>query len=235
MRMAAVGDLHCGVNDQARIHEQLGAVHQHADVLVLAGDLTNYGQPAELEVLIAQLVRLPIPVFSVLGNHDYESGLESELLRMLRAAGVCVLDAEPAERDGVGFAGVKGFCGGFGASELTAFGEPEIKAFVRASMDESLRLERALGRLRHQRRVVVTHYSPIAATAAGEAPEIQPFMGSSRLSDACDRFGASVIVHGHCHRGSLEGRTRGGIQVYNVALPLLAAQNPPAYFRVIEV
>lgn len=203
--------------------------------MLLGGDLTNYGRPEEMEVLISQLLRLRLPIISVLGNHDYESGQVPELLRMLREVGIKTLDGEPYERDGVGFAGVKGFCGGFGRGELTAFGEPEIKSFVHSSMEQSLALERSLAQLRQERRVVLMHYAPIPETAAGEAREIFPFLGSSRLSDVCDRFGATVIFHGHAHHGALEGKTRGGIPVYNVALPLLEAQQPPRCFRVVEV
>ena|SRR6185312_2353621 len=235
MRIAAVADLHCGVNDRARIREKLNALPGEADVLLLGGDLTNYGKTEEVEVLISQLLRLRLPIISVLGNHDYESNQVAEILKMLREVGIKTLDGEPYERDGVGFAGVKGFCGGFGRGELTAFGEPEIKSFVHSSMEESLRLERSLAQLRNERRVVVMHYAPIAETAAGEAREIYPFLGSSRLSDVCDRFGATAIFHGHAHHGAMEGRTRGGIPVYNVALPLLQQQKPPMSFRVVEV
>lgn len=235
MRIAAVADLHCGIADQDRVRACLESLPSEAEVLLLGGDLTNYGKPEEVEVLIHQLARVRIPIISVLGNHDFETGQQAELLRRLRAAGVITLDVEPYELAGVGFAGVKGFCGGFGRGELTAFGEPEIKRFVHASMEESLRLEGALARLRQDRRVVLLHYAPVAATAVGEAPEIFPFLGSSRLSDVCDRFGAQAIFHGHAHHGALQGETRGGIPVYNVALPLLRAQKPPASFRLIEV
>ncbi|MGH9479462.1 MAG: metallophosphoesterase family protein, partial [Terriglobales bacterium] len=151
MRLAAVADLHCGVNDRERIRERLNALPPRADVLLLGGDLTNYGRPEEMDVLISQLLRLRLPIISVLGNHDYESGQQGELLRMLREVGIKTLDGEPYERDGVGFAGVKGFCGGFGRGELTAFGEPEIKSFVHSAMEEGLRLERSLARLRTER------------------------------------------------------------------------------------
>lgn len=234
MRIAAVADLHCGVGDRERIRMRLNALPP-ADVLLLGGDLTNYGKPEELEVLISQLLRLRLPIISVLGNHDYESGEVPTLLRMLREVGIKTLDGEPYEREGVGFAGVKGFCGGFGRGELTAFGEPEVKAFVHASLEESLRLERSLSRLRQERRVVLMHYAPVPETAMGEARELFPFLGSSRLSDVCDRYGAHAIFHGHAHHGALEGRTRGGIPVYNVALPLLEAQTPPQPCRLIEV
>jgi Icc-related predicted phosphoesterase len=235
MRIAAVGDLHCGVRDRDRVRDRLGHVSDEADVLALVGDLTNYGQPAELEVLISQLLRLRIPIITILGNHDFEAGQQNELLRMLREVGIKPLDGEPYERDGVGFAGVKGFCGGFERGELTSFGEPEIKQFVQASVNESLQLERALSLLRTEQRVVLTHYAPIPSTVEGEPKEIFPFLGSSRLSDVCDRFSATVIFHGHAHHGKPEGRTRGGVPVYNVALPVLLAQQPPLTYRLIDL
>ena len=143
-------------------------------MLVLGGDLTNYGQPTEMEPLLNAIVRLRVPTVAVLGNHDYESGLEQELMRMMTAEGIKVLDGSAYERDGVGFAGTKGFVGGFGRGVLTAFGEPEVKTFVRASIDEALKLERGLSQLRTHKRVVVLHYSPISETVNGEARKSFP-------------------------------------------------------------
>lgn len=235
MRIAATADLHCSPHNHGILQEQLSKARDQADILVLAGDLTNYGQPGEMESLLNTLVRLRIPTVAVLGNHDYESGQEGELQRMMAAAGIKVLDGTGYERDGVGFAGTKGFVGGFGRGVLTAFGEREIKAFVQAAIDESLKLERAMSQLRTPKRVVVLHYSPIAATVCGEAPEIFPFLGTSRLAEVVDRHGADFVLHGHAHRGSLEGKTTGGIPVHNVAMNLLMQQKPPAVYRVFEV
>lgn len=235
MRIAAVADLHCGRGDRERIRERLGRVGQEADILLLGGDLTNYGYPEELEVLISQLLRLRIPIVAVFGNHDHESGQIAALAGMMQEVGIKVLDGEPYEREGIGFAGVKGFCGGFGRGELTSFGEAEVKTFVHASVAESMRLERSLSQLRTTRRIVLIHYAPIVDTVVGEPPEIYPFLGSSRLSDVCDRFGATAIFHGHAHHGAIQGSTRGGIPVYNVAQPLLLRQNPPQYYRLVEV
>ena len=235
MKIAAVADLHCGRGDRERIRDRLGHVGQEADILLLGGDLTNYGHPEELEVLISQLLRLRIPIIAVFGNHDHESGQIEDLTSMMQEVGIKVLDGEPYERDGVGFAGVKGFCGGFGRGELTSFGESEIKSFVHASVEESMRLERSLSQLRGTKRIVLVHYAPIVDTVVGEPPEIYPFLGSSRLSDVCDRFGATAIFHGHAHHGSVQGTTRGGIPVYNVAQPLLLRQDPPQYYRLVEV
>ena len=215
--------------------EQLGRARDEADVLVLAGDLTNYGQPAEMDPLLNALVRLRLPIIAVLGNHDYESGKEQELMQMMTAAGVKVLDGTGYERDGVGFAGAKGFVGGFGRGVLTAFGEPEIKVFVKASIDETLKLERGMSQLRAAKRVVVLHYSPIAGTVQGEAPEIFPFLGTSRLAEVIDRHGADLVVHGHAHHGTLCGKTTAGVPVHNVAITLLQAQQPPAAYRIFDI
>ncbi len=235
MRIAATADLHYAPVSQAAVRDQLSKVRDEADVLLLAGDLTNYGQPSEMEPLLNALVRLRVPTIAVLGNHDYESGKEQELMRMMTAEGIKVLDGSAYERDGVGFAGTKGFVGGFGRGVLTAFGEPEVKSFVRASVDEALKLERGLSQLRTQKRVVVLHYSPIAGTVCGEAPEIFPFMGTSRLAEVIDRHGADLVVHGHAHHGALDGKTTAGVPVYNVAITLLQAQHASSGYRVFDL
>ncbi len=235
MRIAATADLHFTPARFSALHDQLNHVRDEADVFVLAGDLTNYGRPEEMEPLLNVLVRLRLPTIAVLGNHDYESGRENDLMRMLTQEGVKVLDGSAYERDGVGFAGTKGFIGGFGRGVLTAFGEPEVKTFVRASIDEALKLERAVSQLRTKKRVIVLHYSPIAGTVDGEAPEIYPFLGTSRLAEVVDRHGADLVLHGHAHNGTCDGKTTGGIPVHNVAITLLQAQNPPAVYRVFEV
>src|SRR6267142_2837193 len=171
MRIAASADLHFSPQSYAKLKDQFERVRDDADVLVLAGDLTNYGQPSEMEPLLNVLVRLRLPTVVVLGNHDYECGMEEDLVRMMVGGGIKVLDGTAYERDGIGFAGTKGFVGGFGRGMLTAFGERQIKDFVRASIDEALKLERAMSQLRATKRVVVVHYSPIAETVQGEAPE----------------------------------------------------------------
>src|SRR5437868_11795728 len=235
MRIAATADLHFTAQRYSALRDQLNQVRDEADLLVLAGDLTNFGQPAEMEPLLNALVRLRVPTIAVLGNHDYESGKEQELMRMMSAEGIKVLDGSAYERDGVGFAGTKGFVGGVGRGVLTAFGEPEIKTFVRATIDETLKLERAMSQLRTKKRVVVLHYAPVVTTVQGEAPEIYPFLGTSRLAEVVDRHGADLVVHGHAHNGKCEGKTVGGVPVYNVAITLLQGQNPPAVYRVFDV
>lgn len=235
MRIAAVGDLHFSPQSYDRIREPMQQVREQADVLVLAGDLTNYGKPDEMESLLNALVRLRVPVIAVLGNHDYESGRQDELIKMMTTEGIKVLDGTGYERDGVGFAGAKGFPGGFGRGALTSFGEPEVKAFVQAALDETMKLERALMQLRAPKRVVVTHYAPVIDTVRGEPEQIFPYLGSSRLSEVIDRHSAHLVLHGHAHHGQLDGKTTAGIPVHNVALSLLQRQDPPLAFRVFEV
>jgi uncharacterized protein len=235
MRIAATADLHFFSPRYSAMQEQLAPVRDQADVLIIAGDLTNYGKPAEMEELLKSLVRLRIPIVAVLGNHDYESGAETELIRMLTQEGIKLLDGTGYERDGVGFAGTKGFPGGFGRGGLTSFGEPEVKAFVQAAINEAVKLERAMSQLRTEKRVVVLHYAPVVDTVQGESPEIFPYMGSSRLSEVVDRHGADMILHGHAHHGSPDGKTTAGIAVHNVALPILQGQKPSLVFRTFDI
>src|SRR3954453_8881294 len=235
MRIAATADLHYAAQRSETLKEQLAPVRDNADLLIVAGDLTNFGQPSEMAPLVNVLVRLRVPIVAVLGNHDYESGHQAELMHMMSSEGIKVLDGTGYERDGVGFAGTKGFIGGFGRGVLTAFGEPEIKTFVRASVDEAMKLERAMSQLRTNKRVVVLHYSPIAATVQGEAPEIFPFLGTSRLAEVVDRHGADLVLHGHAHNGKCDGKTSAGVPVHNVAITLLQGQNPPGVYRVFDV
>ncbi len=235
MRIAATADLHFSPQSYDRIREPLGQVRDEADVLVIAGDLTNYGKPEEMHSLLNALVRLRIPIIAVLGNHDYESSCEQELMKMMTSEGIKVLDGSSYERDGIGFAGAKGFIGGFGRGVLTAFGEKEIKAFVQASLDETLKLERALSMIRTEKIVIVTHYAPICETVIGEPQEIWPYLGSSRLSEVIDRHGAKMALHGHAHHGRPDGKTTGGVPVHNVALSLLLQHNCGKPYRVFDV
>ena len=216
--VAAIGDLHVSETCHNRYREMFEEISQAADVLALAGDLTNFGKVSEAEILAEDLRSCTIPMVAVLGNHDVEAGQTEEVLKILQAAGVTILDEQATVVHGVGFAGVKGFLGGFGRGELGAFGEAAIKAFVDESRNEARKLENALRSLRTERVVAVLHYAPVQDTVEGEPPEIYPFLGSSRLANAVDRFdNVKAVVHGHAHRGAYEGRTPRGIPVYNVA------------------
>jgi Icc-related predicted phosphoesterase len=222
LRLAAIGDLHVGENMDRPYRELFSRISQEADVLALCGDLTNFGKTPEAEILAEDLRACTIPVVGVLGNHDFECGQPDEVARILHDAGMRILDGQAYEIEGVGFAGCKGFIGGYGRHMLSAFGEPAIKAFVQASVDENLKLESSLRMLRTDRIVVVTHYSPVQATVEGEPPEIFAFLGSARMGETIDRFeGVTCALHGHAHRGAYEGRTTGGVPVYNVARPVL--------------
>ena len=237
VRVAAVGDVHYGKTSHGTLQPLFAEIGRTADVLVLAGDLTDYGLPEEARALTKDLTTtVKIPIVTVLGNHDYESGQEADVRQVLTDAGVHVLDGDAVELEGVGFAGVKGVAGGFGRGALGAWGEPTIKQFVREALDEALKLESALAKLRTPSRIVVLHYAPIRETVEGEPLEIYPWLGSSRLEEPISRLGATAVFHGHAHKGSPEGRTTGGIPVYNVALPLLRDSYPdrPPY-RVLEV
>jgi len=218
LRVAAIGDLHVQEDSVAPYRELFIEVSNHADVLLLCGDLTNFGKTSEAEILAEDIKSCTIPVLGVLGNHDYECGQPEEVARILHEAGMIVLDEQAHEIDGVGFAGVKGFVGGYGRGELAPFGEPIIKAFVDEAMKEARKLENQLRQLRTDRSVAVLHYSPITGTIEGEPPAIFQYLGSQRLCEPIDRFEhVKAVVHGHAHHGTYEGRTPRGIPVYNVA------------------
>ena len=237
LRIAAIGDLHVSKNSQGAFQPLFTQINGAADVLVLCGDFTDYGLPEEARILARELsTAVKIPVIAVLGNHDFEAGRQHEIREILVDAGVTVLDGEATEIEGVGFAGVKGFCGGFGRGALGPWGEHVIKQFVQEAVDESLKLEAALARLRTPQRIAVLHYSPIRGTVEGEPLEIFPYLGSSRLEEPINRYRVTAVFHGHAHRGSLEGRTATGVPVYNVAMPLLTRTNPerPPYL-IMEV
>jgi Icc-related predicted phosphoesterase len=236
VRLAAVGDLHCTKDSVGLYKPVFAQLEGKADVLLLCGDLTDYGLPDEAHVLAKELATLKIPILAVLGNHDYESGHHEKVIEILREGGVKVLDGDSHVIDDVGFAGVKGFAGGFGRGTLGPWGERAIKVFVQESVNEALKLESALARLKSAHRIALIHYAPVQGTVEGEPIEIYPWLGSSRLEEPLTRYEVSAVVHGHAHRGSPEARTKTGIPVYNVSLPLLRTSYPdqPA-FRMIEV
>src|SRR5262245_24366004 len=236
MRLAAIADLHCPRIPPEALAKHLAPAVDAADILLLAGDLTDRGTEEEARTLARVLAAVKMPMVAVLGNHDYESGRPDVVKAALAEAGVHVLDGDSVEIRGLGLAGVKGFAGGFGARALQPWGEEIFKAFVREAVDEALHLESALAKLRTPQRVALLHYSPIEETVKGEPPEIYPFLGSSRLEEPLTRYPVNAVVHGHAHHGTLEGRTRSDVPVYNVALPLLERafpDRPP--FRVIEI
>lgn len=233
IRIAAVADIHCTRTGQGTLQPLFAQAAASADILLLGGDLTDYGLPEEAHILANELrVAAHLPTIAVLGNHDYESGKQDEVTRILCDAGVHMLDGESIEVLGVGFAGVKGFAGGFGRGTLGLWGEEGIKRFVREAIDEALKLESALARLRTPHRIALLHYSPIQATVVGEPPEIWPFLGTSRLEEPITRYPVEAVFHGHAHNGSPRGMIHDHIPVYNVSLALLRKFQPdrPPFF-----
>jgi Icc-related predicted phosphoesterase len=236
VRVAAIADLHCGKTSQGAFQPLFAKIADAADMLLIAGDLTDYGLPEEARVLAKELAGIRIPIVAVLGNHDMESDKSEEVKQVMTAAGVVILDGDACEIQGVGVAGVKGFGGGFGPRALGPWGESIIKQFVREAVNEALKLEAALARLRTRQRIALLHYSPVEQTVVGEPPEIYPFLGSSRLEEPMGRYPVTLVLHGHAHRGQLEGVTKSGVPVRNVSMPLLTrtfANQPP--FQVFAV
>jgi Icc-related predicted phosphoesterase len=237
LRIAAAADLHCRVESGDVLRALLCRMAEAADVLCLCGDLTDHGRPAEAEVLARALAATaPKPVLGVLGNHDYEADGVEEVTRILAASGLRLLSGDEWEVDGVGFAGAKGFGGGFGRHALEPWGEPAIKGFVGEAVSEALLLERALARLRTSAKIVLLHYSPIHETVASEPCEIVPYLGSSRLEEPVNRYGAAAVFHGHAHHGNRFGSTAAGVPVFNVSVPLLRqGDDIERAFHVLEV
>lgn len=235
IRIAAVGDLHY---DQARgtsFRNMFAAINKRADILVLCGDMTTHGRPEQMRAFVEELAGLEIPIVAVLGNHDHEAGVPDDLNAILRERGVHMLDGDYIEIEGVGFAGTKGFAGGFGRGALAPFGELLIKEFVQSALDEAMKLENGLRSLHADVKVVVLHYAPIHETIVGEPEVIWPFLGSSRLLGPIDTIGAHVVFHGHAHHGLLEAKTPSGIPVFNVAMPVLQEHGKQFHIWTCEV
>jgi Icc-related predicted phosphoesterase len=236
IRIAALSDIHYSKSSQGSLQSLFNQIADSADVMLLCGDLTDYGLAEEARILAKDLAPAKIPVVAVLGNHDFESDQTTEIVKILSDVGVHMLDGDTWEYRGVGFAGVRGFCGGFGRGALGPWGEKIIKDFVHEAVQEALKLESALARLSTNHRIVLMHYAPIRATVEGEPLEIFPFLGSSRLEEPLTRFDVTAVFHGHAHKGAPEGKTQTGIPVYNVSYAVLKAQYPdqPPY-RLFEV
>jgi len=236
VRVAALGDLHHSRTTPTGTLQPLFAqISESADVLVLCGDLTDFGLADEARSLVRELSTLRIPAVTVLGNHDFQSGQQSEVARILADAGVIPLDGDTTEIHGIGFAGIKGFAGGFGRRALGPWGEDIIKNFVHEAVNEALKLETALARLRTARLIAVLHYSPIQETVEGEPLEIFPFLGCSRLEEPLTRYPVTAVFHGHAHHGRPEGRTRTDAPVYNVSMSMMRELFPDRPFRLIDV
>jgi Icc-related predicted phosphoesterase len=236
MKLAATGDLHFGKASAGMFQPLLSQIATDADVLLLAGDLTDYGTPDEARGLVKELsASVRIPIVAVLGNHDFEGGAEQEIQQILVDHGVYLLDGDTCEVQGVGFAGVKGFAGGFGRRALGPWGEPIIKQFVHEAVNEALKLESALARLRTEKKIVLLHYAPIEGTVEGEPREIFPYLGCSRLEEPLGRYAVTAVIHGHAHNGQLEGKTSTNVPVYNVAYTLMKRMNPERPYLLLDI
>lgn len=236
VRIAAIGDLHVSRSTpQGSLQPLFAQIAESADVLVLTGDLTDYGLVEEARCFAKELAPAKVPMVGVLGNHDFESNQQAEIAKILKDVGVAVLDGETTEIHGIGFAGIKGFAGGFGRRALGPWGEDIIKKFVHEAVNEALKLESALARLRNERIVAVMHYSPIQATVEGEPCDIFPFLGCSRLEDPLTRFPVSVVFHGHAHHGAPEGRTRTNVPVFNASATLMRERFPNRPYSLVEI
>ena len=188
LRVGAMADLHYAKLPDPGLRDVLTQAGRQCDVLLLCGDLTDHGLPEEAHGLAREIhTAVGVPVIGVLGNHDFESGKQDEIKTLFEESGIRILDGDACEIEGVGFAGIKGFCGGFGKRALGPWGEDIIKAFVHEAVNEALKLESALARLRGRPRVAVLHYSPIQETVEGEPAEIFAFLGSSRLEEPLHR------------------------------------------------
>jgi uncharacterized protein len=223
------------VGDTERLQVLFEGAGREAEVLVIGGDLTDLGQPDQAEMLVDLLDACLVPVIATLGNHDHESGNAAEVSRLFVESGVHLLDRSSVVVDGVGFSGVKGFCGGFDQALANSFGENLFKAWVSEGLMEAQALENELRGLEAERRVAVLHYAPIRATVEGESPEIYPFLGTSHLARALDEGGATIAFHGHAHNGSFKGKTPGGVPVFNVSVPVLQQEGFEQPYYVFEV
>lgn len=237
-RIAAVGDIHVRESDKGKWVEFFKEVSKSADILLICGDLTDTGDEAEAQILSEELRACSVPVVGVLGNHDFEKGRHKLIRQIVHKENIHILDGEAVVLSDIGFAGVKGFGGGFDNHMLSMFGEGAMKAFVQEAVDEALRLDRALARLdaeyQVKKKVAIMHYSPLRETVIGEPEAIYPFLGSSRLAEPLNRRNVIAAFHGHAHVGTLQGKTPGGVPVFNVSKPLLVRAGYKCPFYVFE-
>jgi Icc-related predicted phosphoesterase len=229
MRIAAVADLHCSDKMVSELKPLLQEACQEADVLVLPGDLTHKGRIDQMQILLDLLAHVSVPIVAVAGNHDHDSDQQETLVAMLTESGIHVLDASACEIGGVEFVGTKGFCGGFGDLAIHPMGERILKRFLNETVEEAARLEKALEKISTRPVVGVLHYSPIKETLEGEPPELYAFLGSSHLASVFDRHDVDLILHGHTHKGSLQGKTERGTPVLNVCRFVLKRYTDRSY------
>ena len=228
MRIAAAGDIHCRRSELPEVEAAFGSLNGRADLVLLAGDLTMHGETEEAAVLAQACRNFAIPVFAVLGNHDWHLGKQEEIKEVLTDAGVRVLDRESAtcEVAGVeaGIVGTKGFVGGFPGSHLPDFGEPPLRSVYAETTAETNAIADGLRAVALcPLRVVLLHYSPTDTTLEGEAPGIWAFLGSDRLAAPIVEHGPDLVLHGHAHAGRFEGEI-GEVPVFNVSVPVMGQE-----------
>lgn len=235
IRIAAMADLHTEENSLGKFREIFKEVSKKADILLLCGDLTHEGLLKEAEVLAEELSFCKIPVLGVLGNHDHTNSQEAPIIKILSEQHLFILENQNYIYRKIGFAGVKGFCGGFDKHLTAPFGERILKEFVMEAVNETMQLEEALMKLETEKKIVILHYSPIRETVVGESLEIYPMLGTSRLTEPIDNFNVTAVFHGHSHHGTAQGKTSKGIPVYNVAFPLLSKISPHKPYIIVEI
>lgn len=238
IRVAAIGDIHVKENHAGKWRTYFQELGSKADVLLLCGDLTDTGRPEEATVLAEELKDCPVPVVGVLGNHDYETSQEGAVIEIIKEH-MHLLDGDSVVIKNVGFAGIKGFAGGFDRYRMPPYGEFMNKVFVQEVVQEAEKLDRALQQLGEEhgliKKVAVLHYSPIEETVLGEPAQIHAFLGSSYLAEPLEKHQVQVAFHGHAHAGSLKGKTKSGIPVYNVSVPVLRTNGLKAPYYLLEV
>ena len=225
MRVAAAGDIHVDRHNRDELARAFAALNGHADVVLIAGDLTTHGEPEQAQVLADTCRALTVPVVAVLGNHDLHSGHGDEVAAILKSAGVQLLDRSATilelEEGEVGIVGTKGFVGGFTGSQLPDFGEQLLRRVYAETSEEVEAIRHGLQEIAHcPIRIVLLHYSPTASTLGGEPRGIWPFLGTDRLAGPILEHRPDVVLHGHTHAGTFEGAV-GPVPVFNVAVPVL--------------
>jgi Icc-related predicted phosphoesterase len=225
VRIAAAADLHCREGRREEIERAFAELRGKADLVLLAGDLTSVGDPAEAAVLAAACAPLEIPVIAVLGNHDWHANRAEEIMATLTEADIRVLDRDhvvvQVAGAEVGVVGTKGFVGGFEGSHLPDFGEPALRMIYAEATAEVKALARGLREIATcALRVVLLHYSPTNRTLEGEPPGIWAFLGTDRLAGPIREHEPDLVLHGHAHHGRFEGGI-GRVPVYNVSVPLM--------------
>ena len=225
LRIAAAGDVHCSEGHAEEIHSAVASIRDSADLVLLAGDLTTHGEPAQGRVLAEACAQLDVPVFAVLGNHDWHANRPAELIAALESGGIRVLERDYAvcEAGGleVGIAGVKGFVGGFPGSHLPDFGEPLLRDVYRETTRDVESLRGSLHEIALcPARIVLMHYAPTEQTIAGEPEGIWAFLGTDRLAAPIAEHEPDLVLHGHSHGGCFSGSI-GEVPVYNVSVPVI--------------